>query len=56
MRGTNLRLSFGLGVTVEALRTTQATLNGVVLSSGTVVEASHRGQHHRPWRGGNLPA
>jgi hypothetical protein len=39
-RGTNLRLSFGLGVTVEALRTTQATLNGVVLSSGTVVEAS----------------
>lgn len=40
MRGTHLRLSFGLGVTVEALRTTPATLNGVVLSSGTVVEAS----------------
>lgn len=39
-RGTNLRLSFGLGVTVEALRSTPATLNGVVLSSGTVVEAS----------------
>ncbi len=40
VRGSNLRLSFGLGVTVEALRTTPATLNGVVLSSGTVVEAS----------------
>ncbi len=39
-RGTNLRLSFGLGVTVEALRTTKATLNGVVLTGGTVVEAS----------------
>ncbi|MBB5030552.1 ATP-binding cassette domain-containing protein [Prosthecobacter vanneervenii] len=39
-RGTNLRLSFGLGVTVEALRTTKATLNGVLLTSGTVVEAS----------------
>ncbi|MFO1482020.1 MAG: ABC transporter permease [Verrucomicrobiaceae bacterium] len=39
-RGTNLRLSFGLGVTVEALRTTRATLNGVLLSGGTVVEAS----------------
>lgn len=39
-RGTNLRLSFGLGVTVEALRTTPATLNGVVLSAGTTVEAS----------------
>ena len=39
-RGTNLRLSFGLGVTVEALRTTDATLNDVLLSTGTTVEAS----------------
>ena len=39
-RGTNLRLSFGLGVTVEALRNTSATLNGVALREGTKVEAS----------------
>lgn len=39
-RGTHLRLSFGLGVTVEALRTTPATLNGTLLSSGTKIEAS----------------
>lgn len=39
-RGTNLRLSFGLGVTVEALRNTSATLNGIALREGTKVEAS----------------
>jgi ABC-type branched-subunit amino acid transport system ATPase component len=39
-RGTNLRLSFGLGVTIEALRDTEATLNGQPLKAGTVVEAS----------------
>jgi len=39
-RGTNLRVSFGLGVTVEALRTTDATLNGIRLREGTRVEAS----------------
>lgn len=39
-RGTNLRLSFGLGVTVEALRNTSATINGVALREGTRVEAS----------------
>jgi ABC-type multidrug transport system ATPase subunit/ABC-type multidrug transport system permease subunit len=39
-RGTNLRVSFGLGVTVEALRSTDATINGVALKEGTVVEAS----------------
>ena len=39
-RGTHLRLSFGLGVTVEAIRSTQATLNGTLLSSGTIIEAS----------------
>jgi ABC-type multidrug transport system ATPase subunit/ABC-type multidrug transport system permease subunit len=39
-RGTNLRLSFGLGVSVEALRNTSATLNGVALREGTKVEAS----------------
>lgn len=39
-RGTNLRVSFGLGVTVEALRSTDATLNGRPLTEGTLVEAS----------------
>ena len=39
-RGTNLRVSFGLGVTVEALRDTEATLNGQALKAGTVVDAS----------------
>ncbi|TDU81254.1 ABC-type multidrug transport system ATPase subunit [Prosthecobacter fusiformis] len=39
-RGTNLRVSFGLGVSVEALRNTDATLNGIALKEGTVVEAS----------------
>ncbi len=39
-RGTNLRLSFGLGVTVEALRHTNATINGVALREGTKIEAS----------------
>ncbi len=39
-RGTNLRVSFGLGVTVEALRLTDATINGVRLKEGTKVEAS----------------
>lgn len=39
-RGTHLRLSFGLGVTVEAIRSTQATLNGTLLTKGTVIEAS----------------
>jgi ABC-type multidrug transport system ATPase subunit len=39
-RGSNLRVSFGLGVTVEALRRTRAKLNGVALREGTRVEAS----------------
>lgn len=39
-RGTNLRVSFGLGVTVEALRDTEATLNHIILRAGTRVEAS----------------
>lgn len=39
-RGTNLRLSFGLGVTIEALRDTDATVNHVELSEGTKIEAS----------------
>ncbi len=39
-RGTNLRVSFGLGVTVEALRGTDAVLNGRLLTDGTLVEAS----------------
>ncbi|MDB6074844.1 MAG: abc-2 type transporter, partial [Verrucomicrobiaceae bacterium] len=39
-RGTNLRVSFGLGVTVEALRDTDATINGQALKAGTIVEAS----------------
>ncbi len=39
-RGTDLRVSFGLGVTVEALRDTDATLTGQRLREGVVVEAS----------------
>lgn len=39
-RWTNLRLSFGLGVTVEALRNTNATINGTLLREGIKVEAS----------------
>jgi len=39
-RGTNLRVSFGLGVTIEALRHTDATVGGQRLREGTVVEAS----------------
>ncbi len=40
MRGTNLRVGFGLGVTIEALRSTNATINGEALTSGKEVEAS----------------
>ncbi len=39
-RGTNLRISFGLGVTIEALRDTDAKINGKRLREGTVIEAS----------------
>ncbi len=39
-RGTNLRISFGLGVTIEALRATNATVNGQPLREGTTIEAS----------------
>ncbi len=39
-RGTNLRISFGLGVSIEALRDTDATVGGQKLREGTVVEAS----------------
>ncbi len=39
-RWTNLRLSFGLGVTVEALRNTNATINGTLLREGIKIEAS----------------
>lgn len=39
-RGTNLRVSFGLGVTIEALRDTNARINGRRLRAGTKVEAS----------------
>jgi ABC transport system ATP-binding/permease protein len=39
-RGTNLRVSFGLGVTVEALRDTDASLGGRPLKAGTTMEAS----------------
>lgn len=39
-RGTDLRISFGLGVTIEALRDTDATIGGQKLREGTVVEAS----------------
>lgn len=39
-RGTNLRVSFGLGVSVEALRNTDATINGIALKEGTLVDAS----------------
>lgn len=39
-RATNLRVSFGLGVTIEALRNTRATVNGEALVAGTQMEAS----------------
>ncbi len=39
-RSTNLRLSFGLGVTIEALKDTDITINGIALSGGTKIEAS----------------
>ncbi|MCX6857231.1 MAG: ABC transporter permease [Verrucomicrobia bacterium] len=39
-RGTNLRVSFGLGVTVEALRNTDATLTDIALREGVRIEAS----------------
>jgi ABC-type multidrug transport system ATPase subunit/ABC-type multidrug transport system permease subunit len=39
-RGTNLRISFGLGVTIEALRDTDAKINGKRLREGTTIEAS----------------
>ena len=39
-RGTNLRISFGLGVTIEALRNTDATVGGEKLSEGVVLDAS----------------
>lgn len=39
-RGTNLRISFGLGVTIEALRDTDATLGGQKLKDGVIIDAS----------------
>lgn len=39
-RNTNLRISFGLGVTIEALRETDATVQGQRLRDGVVIEAS----------------
>lgn len=39
-RGTNLRISFGLGVTIEALKDTDAKINGKRLREGTKIEAS----------------
>jgi ABC transport system ATP-binding/permease protein len=39
-RGTDLRISFGLGVVIEALRDTNAKINGIRLKEGTRVEAS----------------
>lgn len=39
-RGTNLRISFGLGVTIEALRDTDAKINNTRLREGTIIEAS----------------
>lgn len=39
-RGSDLRVSFGLGVAVEALRDTDATLAGRPLRAGRVIEAS----------------
>lgn len=39
-RNTNLRLSFGLGVLIEALRDTDAKVNGQRLKEGTRIEAS----------------
>ncbi len=39
-RGTNLRISFGLSVVVEALRDTDAKINGKKLRAGTKIDAS----------------
>ena len=39
-RNTNLRISFGLGVTIESLKDTDAKINGRRLREGTKVEAS----------------
>ncbi|QIF01485.1 ATP-binding cassette domain-containing protein [Roseimicrobium sp. ORNL1] len=39
-RNTNLRISFGLGVTIEALRDTDAKINGRRLKEGTKIDAS----------------
>lgn len=39
-RSTNLRISFGLGVVVEALKDTDARLNGQRLRQGTKLDAS----------------
>lgn len=39
-RNTNLRISFGLGVSIEALKDTDARLNGNKLRQGTKFEAS----------------
>lgn len=39
-RNTNLRISFGLGVTIEALRDTDATVQGQRLRDGVVIESS----------------
>jgi ABC-type multidrug transport system ATPase subunit/ABC-type multidrug transport system permease subunit len=39
-RSSDLRVSFGLGVTVEALRDTDATLDGRPLRAGRIIEAS----------------
>ncbi len=39
-RGTNLRVSFGLSVVIEALRDTDARINGKRLRTGTKIEAS----------------
>jgi len=39
-RGTNLLISFGLGVSIEALKDTDAKINGKRLKEGTKIEAS----------------
>jgi len=39
-RNTSLRVSFGLSVTVEALRNTAATINHQPLHQGTIIQAS----------------
>lgn len=39
-RGSQLRLSFGLGVSIEALKDTKAFINGIELKSGTKVDTS----------------